>query len=611
MIIFADKSVYKLNLNTYLNNDFPNIEPRYMHQSSYQTVSQPGRVAVARYNVRSSVSPIRHPGRGFIHTMLMMVAVICFAGCGRGGGQGETLDELYRQVDLEISRADRYMEEKEIRVGTLRKRLQTAHSAAERMRLYDNLIAEYESYISDSALYYTNEAVNAAAAAGDMRECHRLRIKRADIASHAGLFTEAHEMLGAICRAELDTALLGNYYAAYSNLYQYESEYLSEGEYSDRSSQLRNQYIDSLLSVSHPESFEYLSNWASLAISEGNCGAVEKRLMEDVKKYSPGMRQYSILMSILAYMHQTLGHEDQQRIYLAKTVVSDIRGAIKENMAIRELATQVFEDGDIDRANRYLKASFNDANFFSARMRNAQSSRMLPVIDRAYDERQQQLKARQWILIGVISGLLLVLVFSFLSILKQKKRVEEANLNVSKSNEELQAMSGRLKDVNGALEKSNMELKRSNETTVEYAGLFMEFSSLSIASLEKYHLALRNLAVQGNVKGILKKLDSGDIATDTLKMFYTKFDEAILHIYPSFVEKVNALLSPQCQIVPKGSEKLNTELRILALIRIGITDSEQISQFLRCSISTIYTYRSKLKRRSLHPDDFEREVASI
>lgn len=566
---------------------------------------------MVRFYVRSAASSIRYACKEGIFAMLMAVAALCSAACGRGGGQEEHLDDLYRQVDLEISRADRYMDEKETRVGSLRERLQTAPAGAERMRLYDNIIAEYESYISDSALYYTNEAVNAAAVAGDMREYNRLRIKRADIASHAGLFTEAHEMLASICRAELDTALLGNYYAAYSNLYQYESEYLSEGEYSDRSSQQRNQYIDSLLSVSHPESFEYLSNWASLEISRGNCKAVEKRLMDDVKKYTSGMRQYSILMSILAYMHQTLGHEEQQRIYLAKTVVSDIRGAIKENMAIRELATQVFEDGDIDRANRYLKASFKDANFFSARMRNAQSSRMLPVIDRAYDERQKQLQTRQWILIGVISALFMVLVFSFLSILKQKKRVEEANLNVGKSNEELQAMSGRLKEVNAALEKSNRELKRSNETTAEYAGLFMEFSSLNIASLEKYHLALRNLAVQGNVKGILKKLDSGDIATDTLRMFYAKFDEAILNIYPSFVEKVNALLCADGQVVLKGSEKLNTELRILALIRIGITDSEQISQFLRCSISTIYTYRSKLKRRSLRPDDFEREVASI
>lgn len=139
----------------------------------------------------------------------------------------------------------------------------------------------------------------------------------------------------------------------------------------------------------------------------------------------------------------------------------------------------------------------------------------------------------------------------------------------------------------------------------------MEFSSFNISALQKYHLALRKLAVQGNVKGILKKLDEGDVSADSLKIFYTKFDEAILNIYPSYIEKVNQLLTPDNQIVLKSGEKLNTELRIIALIRLGITDSEKISQFLRCSISTIYTYRSKLKRRAMHPDEFENEILAI
>ncbi len=280
-------------------------------------------------------------------------------------------------------------------------------------------------------------------------------------------------------------------------------------------------------------------------------------------------------------------------------------------MAIRALATQVFEDGDIDRANHYLKVSFDDANFYSARMRNAQSSRMLPVIDKAYDTRQKELQARQRIMLYIISGLLLLVIIGILFILKQVKRIKQANRRVSKSNEELSTMSEKLREMNATLEKTNEALKKSNHTTEEYAGLFMEFCSINISSLQKYHLALRNLAVQGNVKGILRKLDSIDVTADVLKTFYSKFDEAILNIYPSFVEKVNGLLTPDGQIALKTDERLNTELRILALIRIGITDSEKISQFLRCSISTIYTYRSKLKRRALHPDTFEDEIMDI
>lgn len=338
---------------------------------------------------------------------------------------------------------------------------------------------------------------------------------------------------------------------------------------------------------------------------------MRRRLEADIRKHEPGTRQYSILASILAFMYHTMERDDEYKRYLSQTVISDIKGAVKENMAIRELATQVFEDGDIDRANRYLKVSFDDANFFAARMRNAQSSRMLPVIDNAYDTRQKKLQSRQRVLIYITIGLLLLVTGAVFYILKQIRRVQEANRRVSKSNGELQAMSARLQEMNSTLEKTNEELKLSNRVTEGYAGLFMEFSSINISALQKYHLALRNLAVQGNVKGILKKLDSGDVAIDTLKDFYAKFDEAILHIYPQFIEKVNQLMTDDNPIVLKGGEKLNTELRILALIRIGITDSEKISQFLRCSISTIYTYRSKLKKRAKNPDTFEAELMVV
>jgi hypothetical protein len=541
----------------------------------------------------------------------ILLAGVFGSGCSRGSDQSKGLDELYRQVDMEIEKSKVYMADKERRIDGLRKRLGAEKDTERRLRIYDNLIAEYESYISDSALYYASEAQKLAEQMGNVREERRLQIKKADVASHAGLFTEAHEMLGAVPRTSLDSLLLANYYATYSSLYQYECEYLPEGEYSARSSQLRNIYIDSLMSVSDPESFEYLSNWAAPEITKGNYGEVKKRLEENLLKYEPGTRQYSILASIMAFMYQQMGNEDEQKRYLSMTVISDIQGAVKENMAIRELATQVFEDGDIDRANHYLKVSFDDANFFAARMRNAQSSRMLPVIDKAYDTRQKEQQTRQRIMLYIISGLLLVVIIGVVFILKQVKRVQEANRRVNKSNEELSAMSEKLREMNGTLEETNEALKKSNHTTEEYAGLFMEFCSLNISSLQKYHLALRNLAVQGNVKGILKKLDSGDVTADALKVFYSKFDEAILNIYSSFVEKVNALLLPDGQIVLKSGERLNTELRVLALIRIGITDSEKISQFLRCSISTIYTYRSKLKRRALNPEGFENEVMEI
>ena len=147
---------------------------------------------------------------------------------------------------------------------------------------------------------------------------------------------------------------------------------------------------------------------------------------------------------------------------------------------------------------------------------------------------------------------------------------------------------------------------------LEGVGLFMEYSSSAISTLQRYQLSLRNLAMRGvEREALLKKLESTSIYDRLFKDFYVKFDEAVLNIYPSFVEKFNALLRPDEQITLKAGELLNTELRLFALIRIGIDDNETVAQFLRCTISTIYTYRSKMKRRAINPETFENDVRNI
>lgn len=557
--------------------------------------------------------------------LLVLMQLWLLSACSRSHNSSQSVAELYDEVDVEIGKRQEYMSKKEAKIDKLCDKLDNASDLREKYDLTNRLIDEYEAYISDSALNYIYKAQDIAASLGDVREQTRMKIKEADVASHAGLFAEAHDLLSEIDHQLMDSTLLTSYYAAYCNLYQYEVEYQLNGEYSDRAKKLRDSYIDSLLLVTPKDAFEYIINSASREINSGNIEKAKQMLDEKLRDYNPGTRQYSILTSIIAYLYKSSNDKENHHRYLAITVISDIRGAVKENMAIRELATEVFEDGDIDRANRYLKVSFDDANFYSARMRNAQSSRMLPIIDKAYDTRQHEMQSRLRYLLYGISALFLIVAVGSVLIHKQKKRISEANHIIEKSNNELSDMSERLKNMNAALEKSNSaledsnralaysnsELTKSNRVTGEYVRLFMEYCSLNIFNLQKYHMMLRNLAKQGNVKEVLKKLDSNDVAVDTLKAFYSKFDEAILSIFPSFVERVNELLQDDGRIVLKVGEKLNTELRILALIRIGINDSDKIADFLRCSLSTIYTYRSKLKRRAKQPDIFETQILEM
>lgn len=522
-----------------------------------------------------------------------------------------SLEELYARIDAEIERSGLYVENKERQIELLKNDLRNAHEDRYRFDIYDRLVEEYQAYVCDSAFKYVEDALVAARMLGDKHKENTYLIKQADIASHAGMFSEAHNILKTINRTELDSTQLEKYYWAHCALYQYESEYLPNGDYTSRAQKLRKQYTDSLLQFSHQTSFSYLTNEFISNLEEERYDKLVNELTARLAQYKEGTREYSILSSTLATLYRMKGNRNLEKRYLARTVISDIKGAVKENMAMRELATRVFEDGDIERANQYMKFSLDDANFFASRMTTIQSARMLPVIDKAYDDSQHKLQKRQRSFIYITGILLILAVIGLCVILGQIRHIKNANKKVRQSNEELTTMSERIQDANTALEKSNDELKRSNRTAQEYAGLFMEFCSLTISNLQKYHLALRHLALQGNVKGILKKLDKSDATSDTLKAFYQKFDEAILNLYPNFIEHVNSLLAPDSQLILKNDEKLNTELRILALIKIGIIDSEKISEFLRCSLSTVYTYRSRLKRRALDPDKFEQLIKEM
>lgn len=556
--------------------------------------------------------------RKFIPAVLAITMFAGIAGCDTATEKENTLQNLYAEVDEEIKKAQEYEKQHEKHLENMKMNLSQTTDSLQRLRLLRSLTNAYSAYRSDSALLYVTRGEQLAEELGDSSEKVRFRILKADVASHAGLFGEAHHMLETIDKSQLDSMQLQNLYMVYCSLYQYESEYVPEGEFAARAEKMRDVYTDSLLMIADPNSFRYLVNKANRDIKKGNAGDVIKLFSRRIEEYEPGDREYSILGSILANAYEAMGDVYNHKRYLAKTVISDIKGARKENLAMRELAMLVFEEGDISRANHYVKSSLDDANFYSSRIRNAQSNRILPVIDKAYDKQQERLRARmQGYIVALCCLVVIVLVTTFF-VIRQWRRVREANQKEQRTNEELQRLSDRLLESNTALEKSNSaleninaELKKSGRITEEYTGLFMEYSSLNISLLEKYHTALRNLALQGNVKGILKKLDSDDIVNETIKAFYSKFDEAVLNIYPSFVERVNSLLREDGQVVLKPGEKLNTELRVLAVMRLGIVDPNQMAHFLRCSVSTVYTYRSRLKRRAKEPEEFDSRVMVI
>lgn len=539
--------------------------------------------------------------------------ILLLASCSRQESElTPELQALYEDLDQEIANSEQYEQSKVFRIAQLRKSYAAAPDEKQRTMLINRLIEEFNAYNADSTIYYINMNLRRPIVYLTPGEHTRLTIRRADVLAHAGLFSDALAIMQKIPRDSLTPNLMEAYYSTYCATYQYLSEYSSEHDTALDNERLRALYADSLHQVVAPNSFNHMVFVMADIARDGNTQEAIDGLSNYLKGFRSGTREYSILASTLAYMYKTAGMLNEYKRHIALSAISDVKAVVKENMSFREAATIMFEDGDIERANRYLKKSIADANFYSAMMRNAQSSKMLPVIDGAYTSMQNQLNHRLRSMVLVSSVLSVILIITILFILKQIRSLHRANDEVNKANRELSLLSERFKQANIELAEKNDELKDFNHTKEQYAGLFMAYCSSAISILQHYQQSLRVQATKGGaMASLLKKIESTEISDQLLKDFYVKFDDAILNIYPSFVDKFNALLRDDEQIVLKSGERLNTELRLYALIRIGIDDNARIAEFLRCSISTVYTYRSRIKKRAIDPERFEENVKNL
>ena len=210
-----------------------------------------------------------------------------------------------------------------------------------------------------------------------------------------------------------------------------------------------------------------------------------------------------------------------------------------------------------------------------------------------------------------ISILSVFLFMAVIYVILQMKKLSKARREVQHINIELQKLNTDLSEVNNRLNQTNNSLKESNIIKDEYLGRFLDLCSKYIDNLENYRKLLNKKAGTGKMDDLMKMLKSTRFSDDELKDLYLNFDTAFLKIFPDFVESFNQLLPETERIVPKREEQLTAELRIFALVRLGIADSGQIANFLRFSITTVYSYRSKMRVRSLFKDSFEEQVLKI
>lgn len=530
-------------------------------------------------------------------TRIFILFAFCFVMFTESLFAESKLDSLLSQLDRTIEQEFQYSSIKETRIEDLKLRLDETFNPKEKFSLYKKIFEEYEAYLCDSAYFYSQIIDSLAEQTNDVYWINENKIQKSKILTISGMYPEAIELLVSINKTSLINDQVYQYFAGYYHAYDEWNNY-TEYEYSAKYKELGGRYRDSLLLVLQPNSFEYAyeNSWKYIETEEYD--KARKLLFSFLPKVEINTRQYSMITSIIGILYWYLEDIEKHKEYLAISAISDIRAAVKENTSLKSLAILLYSDGYLERANTYIEKSMNDANFYNARLRSLQISKIYPLIENAYHVEREKQQNKMRTLLIVISILSLLLIFTILLIIRQLNKLEYAKKQIMIANDKLK--------------NNNNELAEANHIKEEYIGHFSNLCSIYIKKMEKQHLILNKKARQGNLNEFFKQLKSKQFIEDELNDFYHNFDSTFLQIFPDFVNQFNALLVEEEKIVPKTGEKLTIELRVFALMRLGITDSKKIADFLRYSITTIYNFRSKYRNKSIVPrDEFENHVMKI
>ena len=256
---------------------------------------------------------------------------------------------------------------------------------------------------------------------------------------------------------------------------------------------------------------------------------------------------------------------------------------------------------------RSITISVNDAMAANARINIQSINEFLPIISDSYDRQMKLGRQNLQIALAGISILFLLLVAASMVMVNDRRKIAAAEQETRKANGELQKL-------NAELEKYIDRLQETNDIKETYLGRYIDLCSDYIGRLDRYRMQLGRIAKTSGMDELRKELKSTSFIDEELEEFYAQFDATFLRLFPDFVEQLNGLLQPDKRIRLKSSDSaiLTTELRILALIRLGVHDSVKIAEFLRRSVSTIYNYRVKMRNAAVNSrEDFEKQIMKI
>ncbi len=533
----------------------------------------------------------------------------------------EELEQLLIKLDSILSCSDKYVAEKETKIEELRKRQSSVMKPEEKLWLNKMFYDEFYVYNADSAMIYVNDNIDISRELGRKDWEQEWLLNKVFLLSATGLLGDAEDVIKSIDINNLNKDLMFQYYDSKIYLYSHLGQYIGSNQelayaYYKREAELKfeaQKYINS----AHPS---YHSFYASLYkdYPRGEEGDSIKEQLKRIVDNSPLNTRYDAINSyVLSVMYNNEGDEYNYMKYLIYSAMADIRICNRDIASLEELSNILYNHSDIDRGYTYIGYCLKSALLYPNRVRVVNISSIMDKLRYAYQKRNIEQENKLRTSLSTVSIMFVVLLVSIFFIYFQNRKLVKSRRNLDESNRllsqhlhelsEAQQMladvNNELSDVNEKLKISNNQLQESNYVKEEYIGYVFSICSSYISKLDEYRKNIGRKLKAGQIDDIKLLTSSTTMVQNELKEFYHSFDAIFLHVYPDFVEDFNSLLRPEERIVLKEGELLNTELRIYALVRLGISDSVKIAEFLHCSPQTVYNNRLKTRNKAVIPKE--------
>lgn len=492
-------------------------------------------------------------------------------------GYGETTDSLLTRLDEIVRNRSVYERQKQDSILRIKQNFESCTNAADRYNTLRALYQEYRTYRIDSAMIVADQRLDAARELRDKTKIASATLNLAESYAKAGMPDKAIAILDT-----LSNDYLADYHLKYrTNIYR--MAYSAIGATAilgdDRMAALHNvrKYTDEALGNSAPGS---RGSYTLRAEELKNAGLYA----EAVALIEEASRNFDFTDD--AAMQYTMGEiyhaagEDQKAVEcLTRAAIIDISNGIKEYNSLILLSSILFQQGDVDRAFEYINCAFEDAEFSHAALHTSEIMKSMPVIDEAFHNAQNQIRKRTERML-IVAGLMALLLLASLVMLYRQYRENRVILT-------------KVEEMNTELIAKNTKLTEADDLKLRHINMIMRAQAGNISRLKTFRKNIYRLMKSSQYDKVLDELKSDKVEALEIAAFYKQFDEAFLSIFPKFIEESAEFFDKPVKVKTPGT--LTPELRVAAMMRLGMTSTDDIASILHYTPQTVYNLRSSLK----------------